>query len=164
MCMVFAAIMKRLVYYIFTAFTVIMAANGCVNIKGLEVTSIRMESVRPNGMRKLSFSMEVGIDNPSKEFQVYDMEGTIYKDRQELGDLTVEPVTVLAKSDMKYRVRAEFAMNGSLTFLDLMSMIPNSDLEEYRMDVRLTVKTKGGHAKKLKFRDVPAKSVMKMFR
>lgn len=164
MCIRLITDMKRLFYYISMIFTVILTVNGCVNVKGLEVTSAKVESVRPRGMRALGLTANIGIDNPSREFSIYDIEGSIYRGKQNIGDFKADPVTVLAKRSMTYMVKAEFSMDSSLTFMDLMAMIPDFDLDEYRTDIQFKVRPKGGCAQKIRLKDIPVRNVMDMFR
>ena len=46
----------------------VLCLSGCGDIRDIEVTSVQIESIAPNGLRGVYVGLAVGIDNPA--FQV----------------------------------------------------------------------------------------------
>ena len=78
--------------------TVLLAAvvslAGCVNFNRLELTAFHVDSVTPAGFRSVTGVATATVDNRSVGFTVYDIGGTVRHEGRELGNFSVEPVTV----------------------------------------------------------------------
>lgn len=156
---------KTLRYLTVIALAIFMTmASGCVDVRKLDVTSVKVNSVSPEGFRAVKGSATVGISNKSGGFQVYDIEGTVRRGTQDLGRFAVEPVTVLARTEGQYPVKGRLSLSDNVSALELLSLIPKFNASEYKVDLSFKVKPKGGAAKKMKFEDIPAEQLIRMLR
>ena len=61
--------MRKFAIILLAAITVILA-GGCSKMKNVRVTSCKLESVSPSGLRSLDARLGIGIENPGREFTI----------------------------------------------------------------------------------------------
>ena len=62
-----------------------LCLSGCGDIRDLEVTSVQVESIYPNGLRGVVVGLAVGIDNPAFQVGLSEIEGTLKLSGKEIG-------------------------------------------------------------------------------
>ena len=80
--------MKRIVVrkiWLWVLLAAVLSLNGCVNFNDLKITSFKVDKVLPQGFKSVLWSACVGVDNPSVEFSLYDISGTIKRGSAPLG-------------------------------------------------------------------------------
>lgn len=142
----------------------IMTATGCVNVKKINITSFKISSISPEGFKAVRGSASIGIDNQSNAFQIYDIKGVIRRSGTELGTFTMEPLSILAKTGDQYTINGRLSLSDNMSAFELLSLIPRFRASEYVADLYFTVKPKGGAAKKLQFKDIPAEKLLRMMK
>ena len=148
--------------------TVLLAAvvslAGCVNFNRLELTAFHVDSVTPAGFRSVTGVATATVDNRSVGFTVYDIGGTVRHEGRELGNFSVEPVTVRARSEGDYTLNAEMSLSQGVSLVGLLGMLQNFDMDDLTVDVFLTVKAKGRAPQKFRMKDIPVRRVMDIMR
>ena len=159
--------MKRIVVrkiWLWVLLAAVLSLNGCVNFNDLKITSFKVDKVLPQGFKSVLWSAYVGVDNPSVEFSLYDISGTIKRGSAPLGDFSAEPVTVKGRTEGTYSVKGSLSLNNSVSVVELFSMLSDFRIEDCTVDLSLKVKPRGGIARKVVMKDVPASSVYRMIK
>jgi len=135
-----------------------------MNVKKMDVTSFGIGQIKPLGLRSVSLTANVGLDNNSSGFSVYDIEGVVKRNGNEFGTFSAEPVTVRRKSSEIHELKGIANLSPSIPAFEIMSLMSSKSLEEFTVSLSCKVKPKGGIAKKVKFEDVPAKVILDRFK
>lgn len=142
---------------------VISAIPGCVNANKLDITSLKVNTITPEGFRAVKGMLTAGIDNRSVEFRLFEIEGVVHRNAQELGIFSMDPVTVTARTQAEYTIKGKLSLND-VSVLELLSLIRGSEISEYKADLRFKVKPKGGAVQRMKFKDIPVENIISMLR
>lgn len=134
-------------------------AGSCVNVNRIDVNSIRIGNIVPHGFRSLDGTFYAEISNSACEFSVYDVNGCIRRGDSELGRFTLDPVTISGRSSGEVEIGWHISAGSSFSVMDLMTMMGSFNLSDFRMDIYFTVRPRGGIAKKMKFKDIPAERI-----
>ena len=139
---------------------VLVSLTGCVNVNRLHVTSFHVDSITPEGFRSVSAAASATVTNGSVGFSVYDIGGTVKRHGQALGDFSVEPFSVKARSTGKYSINGQLSLAQSMSIIELLSIVKDIDIDDFTVDISLKVKAKGGAPQKLLLKDVPARQII----
>lgn len=143
---------------------VLASTAGCVNFSKLKVSSFHIDSVTPSGLRSVAGTASVTVDNPSREFAIYDVAGTVDYDGRILGSFTIDPVTVRARTEATYTLDGDMTLDRSVSIMGILSFADGMDFDRMTVDVSLMVKAKGGAPKKIRMDDVPVKQIVDVIR
>ena len=157
--------MESIKYIIrFLLFISIFFLASCSNFKKIQLKSVDIESVKIKGMRTVITDVEVGVFNPAKSFTIKDFAGQITRNDIVYGTYKVDPIMVEARSDEKYNAKVEVSLSPEVSFFELLSLVQEAELEEFKMNGELVVKLKGGLRKKFKFKDkqIPISDISKI--
>ena len=142
------------------AYGAMVSLTGCVNVNRLHVTSFHVDSITPEGFRSVSAAASATVTNGSVGFSVYDIGGTVKRHGQALGDFSVEPFSVKARSTGKYSINGQLSLAQSMSVIELLSIVKDIDLDDFTVDISLKVKAMGGAPQKLLLKDVPARQII----
>ena len=134
--------MKKTLFAALTAILCLCLA-GCRDISGIKVTSCKMTSISPSGLRSLDGVVTVGIHNPTTGFQVTQTSGKVYHKGNELVDFTVDDFEVNAKSDKEYDISGHASLASGASLLTVLALARDLKTEEYTVDIATVVKAKG---------------------
>ncbi|MDE5890807.1 MAG: hypothetical protein K2H10_07320, partial [Bacteroidales bacterium] len=140
--------------------TAVFSLSGCVDYKNLKITSFSIDQLTPSGLRSLSGTASVGVDNPSAEFSIYNIEGTIRRGGVEFGTFSANPVTVAGKSSSVCKVSGTMSLSPSVPIFEVLSIAASMSVDDFTVSVSCTVKPRGGAAKKVNLSDVPARAIL----
>lgn len=131
-------------------------ATACHSkISDIEVKSCALESVSLTGLRSASAQVGVCIDNPAMQLTLFDVEGTVYyKDKPYL-HITTDPVTIYSKITRIYHLKADLALNGSVSMLEVLSLVNNMNMSDMYMSLKVKVKPGKGPVVPLNFKKIP---------
>ena len=148
---------KKLVHKLSLALlcAVTLCLSGCGDIRDLEVTSVEIESIAPNGLRGVNVWLAVGIDNPAFQVGLSEIEGSLKLSGKVLGRMTMDPFTLRARSAEIYHFRASLNIEQEVTLMEILSLIDKETLNQCMVDVSVKATLKGGVSKRLKFNDIP---------
>ena len=132
-----------------------LCLSGCGEIRDLEVTSVQIESVAPNGLRGVNVWLAVGIDNPAFQVGLSEIEGTLKLSGKVLGRMTMDPFTLRARSAEIYHLRTSLNIEQGVTLTEILSLMDMETLNKCMVDVSVKATLKGGISKRLNFNDIP---------
>ena len=146
---------SKIKYYILTLLLVLLCSSGCVKFKQIRPLSAGIESIVPEGFRKVSLFLMVEVDNPSSQLTISDMEGSVFYSGTILGKFTVDPVVLKARTLDKYSVRMVVTLADGVTVWNLMALAKGNIWEQCTLDVSAKAALKNGISKKIKYEGVP---------
>ena len=148
---------KKLVHKLSLALLCAMTLclSGCGDIRDLEVTSVEIESIAPNGLRGVNVWLAVGIDNPAFQVGLSEIEGSLKLSGKVLGRMTMDPFTLRARSAEVYHFRTSLNIEQGVTLVEILSLMDKETLNQCLVDVSVKATLKGGVSKRLKFNDIP---------
>lgn len=133
--------------------------TGCINPKNISVTSFKIDSIKPTGLRSVNGSAKVGVSNTGVEFTVFDITGTVKRKGAEFGTFTIEPVTVAGKSEQVYTVSGSASLVSALSVASAISAVLTWDVEDYTIDISCKIKPRGGVVVPFERKDIPASKI-----
>lgn len=135
-------IMKNILIYIAVALSIFMV-EGCSRVRDIKVTSCKLISVSPSGLKSMEGILEVGVDNPSVKFRLDDIEGKIYRNGEILAYITADPVEIAGRTRALYDVKGKAAIAPGVSVLTLLGMVRGVDPKEFTIDISAKVKARG---------------------
>ena len=134
---------------------VTLCLTGCGDIRDLEVTSVQIESITPNGLRGVNVGLAVGIDNPAFQVGLSEIEGSLKLSGKVLGRMTMAPFVLRARSAEIYHLEASLSIEQGVTLMEILSLTDMETLNKCMVDVSVKATLKGGVSKRLNFNDIP---------
>ena len=133
----------------------VLCLTGCGDIRDLEVTSVQIESITPNGLRGVNVGLAVGIDNPAFQVGLSEIEGSLKLSGKVLGRMTMDPFVLRARSAEIYHLDASLSIEQGVTLMEILSLADMETLNKCMVDVSVKATLKGGISKRLQFNDIP---------
>lgn len=140
-----------------------LCLTGCKdikNIKNIKVTSVAVETISPNGLRGMVIGLAVGIDNPSFNVDLSEINGVLKLSGKVLGRVTMDPFTLHGRSAETYHLRAVVAIEKGVTLSELAVLLDMETLNRCMVDVSARATLKNGLSKVLNFNDIPVKDLL----
>ena len=134
---------------------VTLCLSGCGDIRDLEVTSVQIESIAPNGIRGVNVWLAVGIDNPAFHVELSDIEGSLKLSGKVLGRMAMDPFVLHARSAEIYHLRTTLNIEPNVTLTEVLALMDKETLNKCLVDVSVKATLKGGISKRLNFNDIP---------
>jgi hypothetical protein len=150
--------MHRLVLAILSA--MLLTLGGCGKVKDIKVTSVKVESIAPQGLQGINVFLAVGIDNPAFQIGLEDINGALKHSGKVLGRVAMDPFTVQARSAEIYHVRAFVTLGEEATLRDLLMLTDMAKLNECTVDVSATPRLKSGLGAPIDIKDIPLKKIL----
>ena len=132
-----------------------LCMSGCGDIRDLEVTSVDIESITPNGLRGVYVGLAVGIDNPAFQVGLSEIEGALKLSGKVLGRMAMDPFVLHARSAEIYHLKTSVNIEPGVTLTELFALTDMETLNKCMVDVSVKATLKGGVSKRLKFNDIP---------
>lgn len=152
---------SKIKYYILVLLLVLICSSGCNKFKQIRPLSAGIESIVPEGFRKVVVFLNVEVDNQASQITVGDVEGLVFHSGTILGNFTVDPVILKAKTLDKYSVRMVLNLADGITVWNLMALTKGNVLEDCTVDVGAKVSLKSGISKKIKYEGLPLSKFVK---
>jgi len=157
-------IMKQMAYrIIFILLSAVLCLTGCKGVKDIRVTSVNVVSVSPKGFRSMDLVLSVGIDNPTKQVQVSDIEGSLVHSGKIIGRMVADPVTLAARTSQIYAFKANVSLAQGAVLKDLMVLMQPEALEDCTVDVSFKARYGKNATVPLKLKDKPLKELLEQF-
>ena len=137
--------------------------SGCKgrSLQDVELTSVRLVSIVPQGLTSVSAVLEVGIRNPSSAFSLSDLEGMAKFHGEPMVSLSAEPLTVPARSEDLYQVPLEGRVATSFSILRLVRLLgQGTEMDDVTFDLRGRAALRSGIGKNFEMLDVPLSSLL----
>ena len=145
------------------AAALILCLTGCSDIqkvKEINVTSLTIEKISPAGMRGLNVYLAVGIDNPSIQIGLTEINGSLTHSGKVLGRLAMDPVTIYGKSAEIYHLKANVSLDKEATIRDLMLLTDPQKLYECMVNISVRPVLKNGMSLPIELNDIPLKKLL----
>lgn len=142
---------------------VALCLAGCKdvqNIKNIKVTSVALESITPYGLRGVTASIAVGMDNPSFSVDLSEIEGALKLSGKVLGRMAMDPFTLHGKSSEMYHLSANVTIEPGVGLGEILSLLDMETINKCVVDVSVKATLKNGLTKVLTFNDIPVKDLI----
>jgi len=140
---------------------VMLAGSSCSKIHEISVTSYKIKSINPKGLRSVDATIDLGIHNPTLQFTLVNNKAVIYHQGTEIGTVVADDVTVEAKTDAVYPISGNVTLADGIGIFKVMSLAKNFNEEEYTLDIDTDIKLKSGATFKVRKRDMPLTELTK---
>ena len=134
--------------------------SGCKKVKDINVTSVNVEAIAPQGLSGINVFLAVGIDNPAFQIGLEDISGALKHSGKVLGRVSVDPFIVQARSAEIYHLKAFVTLGEDATLRSLMMLTDMSKLNECMIDVSVTPRLKSGLGAPIRIKDIPLKKLL----
>lgn len=146
-----------------TALLMMLVFVGCADIKklkDLEIDSVRVEELKPRGLRGATVTLLVEIDNPGATVSLSEISAVVEHSGKVLGDVAVDPFTLQGKTADTYRLDAELTFAEGTSILDLGKLLDKKAMDKMTVDVSADVRIKKGKTRTVKVNDLPLKKLI----
>ena len=154
--------MKRIHILVLLVLSLLLAGCKGKSFKDIDVTSVRLVSIVPEGLTGLTALVEVGIHNPTVGFEVTSLEGLARYRGQDAFTASADQLIVSGNTDKIYRIPVQGQIaEGFNPFLLLKLLGGESDFDDVTFTVRGKVALRGGVGKNIELKDIPLSSLLK---
>lgn len=156
--------MKNIAYRLFSVLflAALLALGGCAKFSQISATSVKLQSINPRGMRALALKVDVGVHNPAQQISLSEISGEVLVSGKVIGYVTMDPVTLAARADSTYSVKADVTLAEGVTLMEALALAKKKTLENATANVSAKARLKSGVSKKLKMKDIPLKTLMEL--
>ena len=138
----------------------VLTFSGCKNIKDITVTSVKVESISPQGLKGLNVYLAVGIDNPAMQISFEDVHGVLRHSGKVIGRMAMDPFVLQGRSAEIYHLKAFLTLGEDATLRDLILLTDVDRLYECVVDVSATPRLKSGLGAPVTIKDIPLKKLL----
>ena len=149
---------KIALWTLVAAVTLALTGCGIAKIRELRVTSVGVKYLVPTSSRSMDAVLLLGLDNPSINFTVEDVRGTVRYYEREMVHFTAGELPVQARSVQVYELPCTAVLADKVSLLDLLAMAARRSMEGMTVDVKLRVQLKNGTGTTLTFNDIDLSS------
>ena len=144
-------------------FALVLLLAGCKGrgFEDVRVTSVRLVSISPEGLTRISAVAEVGVHNPTVAFDVTNLDGLAKFLGQDALMVTGEPVSIAARCDSVYTVPLQGRMAEGFNPLRLLRLLgDDASFDDITFDVRARVTLRSGLGKNIEMLDIPLSGLL----
>lgn len=155
---------KRISYRLLLLVCVaIMSLVSCNKIREIRPTSFELVSVSPKGFYSADVDFKLGIHNPALQIGFSDIFAEVVLNGKVIGNVSVAPFVMEAKSDKVYDMNALLALNKGTSVLNLIPLLKNPDaMKNAHINLRVRATLKNGISKELVWNEVPVEKLIKL--
>lgn len=143
-----------------TVAIVVFCLVGCGKVQDIKVTSVELENIGLKGLRDIEVRLAVGVDNPAMQVNLSEIEATLKRSGKIIGKVFVDPFILQARSAEIYHLKADVKLDTGVSLRDVMTILNDTDLKVYTVDLHLKAALKNGISTPLDFKDIPLKELM----
>ncbi len=137
-----------------------LIVSSCGKIQEIHMTSYKIVSLSPVGLRGLDVALDLGIDNPAMQFTVSDVTAELFRQGVSLGTFTCsKPILVKAKTVANYRVDGRISLSDGISVFQVLGYAAKFDMDDYSLSYGATVTLKSGLHAKLQKNKIPMKEL-----
>lgn len=157
-------LVKRISYRLLLLVCVaIMSLVSCNKIREIRPTSFELVSVSPKGFYSADVDFKLGIHNPALQIGFSDIFAEVVLNGKVIGNVSVAPFVMEAKSDKVYDMNALLALNKGTSVLNLIPLLKNPDaMKNAHINLRVRATLKNGISKELVWNEVPVEKLIKL--
>ncbi len=140
-----------------------MSLVSCNKIREIRPTSFELVSVSPKGFYSADVDFKLGIHNPALQIGFSDIFAEVVLNGKVIGNVSVAPFVMEAKSDKVYDMNALLALNKGTSVLNLIPLLKNPDaMKNAHINLRVRATLKNGISKELVWNEVPVEKLIKL--
>lgn len=140
-----------------------MSLVSCNKIREIRPTSFELVSVSPKGFYSADVDFRLGIHNPALQIGFSDIFAEVVLNGKVIGNVSVAPFVMEAKSDKVYDMNALLALNKGTSVLNLIPLLKNPDaMKNAHINLRVRATLKNGISKELVWNEVPVEKLIKL--
>ena len=135
----------------------VFLASGCAisRIKDIALVSTGVKYVVPTSTRSMDAMLLLEVDNPSVNFNVSDVTGTLRHGDRELAHFVSGQTDIQGKSHQVYELPCTITLADGVSLLDVLVYASRRNaLQGLKMDVNLRATLKNGLHKVLEYPDI----------
>lgn len=141
----------------------IMSLVSCNKIREIRPTSFELVSVSPKGFYSADVDFRLGIHNPALQIGFSDIFAEVVLNGKVIGNVSVAPFVMEAKSDKVYDINALLALNKGTSVLNLIPLLKSPDaMKNAHINLRVRATLKNGISKELVWNEVPVEKLIKL--
>lgn len=152
--------MKRAVKAMCAVLAVFMLSGCAKSYKDIKVTGFSLVSISPRGLSGVDALVDVGIDNPSVGFEVFDLKCLVKMDGEPFVTLTSDQLVILGKTSKTYSIPLKGYLADGFNPFQLLGLLKDMDISRFKADVSARVNLRGGVGKEIKFKDLPLEGLI----
>ena len=156
--------MKRIGGFLRIIVLAILVINmsGCRKYEQIQILYGKVESLNMSGLRSADLIIDVGLSNPAGKIIINDAVGTLKHFGKVIGNVTLAPLTLDARTSTSYKVEARVELAKTMGIMEIMRFADIRRLEECTVDVSLKGKASGIKLKK-EYKDIPLKKLLEEY-
>ena len=140
-------LVKRFSYKLLLLFSAaILFLSSCGKISEISPTSFELKSIAPKGLYSLGVDFKLGIHNPAMQIALSDIFAEVMLNGKVVGNLSLAPFVMEAKSDNVYDMNALIALNKGFSIIN----------------VKVKATLKNGLSKNLEWNEIPLEELLKL--
>jgi len=151
---------RRIINIVLALVLAVICLSGCAKFKQIRPVSAKIEHISPSGLRSVTVTAMVEIDNPASQITLSDIEGVVSHSGKIIGRVGVDPFILKAKTLGEYHLRAVITLEEGTSILDVMSMARKGTIYDSVVDIYFKASLKGGLSKKMAFEGMPLGTLM----
>ena len=157
-------LVKRISYRLLLLVCVaIMSLVSCNKIREIRPTSFELVSVSPKGFYSADVDFRLGVHNPALQIGFSDIFAEVVLNGKVIGNVSVAPFVMEAKSDKVYDMNALLALNKGTSVLNLIPLLKSPDaMKNAHINLRVRATLKNGISKELVWNEVPVEKLIKL--
>ena len=114
-------------------------------------------------MYSVNVDFKLGIYNPSMQIGLSDIFAEVVVNGKVIGNVSVAPFVLEAKSEKVYDMNALLALNKGYSILNLLPLMKDPEsLKKAYVNVRVRATLKSGLSKELRWDEMPVEKLMKL--
>lgn len=145
----------------------LLCMTGCVNVKKLQqirILDAKLESVSPESLRQYVVTGSVTVANPAAEVSVSEISGVLEHNGKVIGSIAVDPVTLTAKSEQTYTLRADAKLADGIGIFELAKYMDKAVLKQCVVDLKADVRVRNGKVRTVELEDIPLNKLLELIR
>lgn len=143
--------------------TAILSLSSCGKISEIRPTSFELGSIAPKGLYSVGVDFKLGIHNPAMQIALSDIFAEVMLDGKVVGNLSLAPFVMEAKSDNIYDMNALVALNKGFSIINLLPMLKDPEaLKNAYINVKVKATLKSGLSKNLEWNEIPVEELLKL--
>ena len=153
--------MKKLARILLPLLAAVLVCSCCKSFQDIKVTSLDLVELSPRGLSAIDAILEVGVDNPTVQVTLTQMDATVKMDGAPCLHVTADDVTLDPRSQKVYSLIVHGSIDGNFNPFQLLTLLgqPNF-LEPMTADVRFRGVLKSGLGKDFEYTDIPLKDLL----
>lgn len=140
-----------------------LCLSGCSEYKKINMTSVGVQTISPDGLRGLDADLLVGIDNPAGKVKISDIEAEIFHSGKILGRMAIAPFELEAKTEKVYDLDTKILLDEKVSVLDVAKLLGKGNISECTVNLSAKVKV-AGISKKIRRTDIPLRNFLKLIK